>query len=73
GADNEYLSTLNSEQANILIEQGVIAGGMTAKVNAALQAANQLRRSIAVASWKTPEKIALLLAGDNIGTRVLPN
>ncbi len=72
-ADGNCLASLNTEQADDLIKQGVIAGGMTAKVNAALSAANHLRRSIAVASWKTPEKIALLLSGDNIGTRVLPN
>ncbi len=72
-AQGNCLASLNTEQADDLIKQGVIAGGMTAKVNAALSAANHLRRSIAVASWKTPEKIALLLAGDNIGTRVLPN
>ena len=73
GMDGEYLSSLNSEQANTLIEQGVIAGGMTAKVNAALQAANQLRRSIAVASWQSPEQIPSLLNGQGIGTQILPN
>ena len=71
GADDEWLETLGSEQANALITQGVIAGGMTAKVNAALLAANQLKRSIAVASWQSPEKIANLLNGENIGTCIL--
>jgi len=71
GANGEWLVELGSKQANELIEQGVIAGGMTAKVNAALLAANQLRRSIAVASWQSPEQIANLLKGDNIGTRIL--
>lgn len=73
GSDGEYLSSLNSEQANSLIEQGVIAGGMTAKVNAALHAANQLRRSIAVASWQSPEQIINLLQGDAVGTCIQPN
>lgn len=71
GADNEWLVELGSAQAAQLIEQGVIAGGMTAKVNAALLAANQLQRSIAVASWQSPEQIVNLLKGDNIGTRIL--
>ena len=71
GANGEWLVELGSKQANKLIEQGVIAGGMTAKVNAALLAANQLQRSIAVASWQSPEQIANLLKGDNIGTRIL--
>ena len=72
-ATGEYLSSLNSQQANILIDQGVIAGGMTAKVNAALQAAKQLRRSIAVASWQSPEQISQLLDGNGIGTQIQPN
>tara|TARA_B110001454_G_C12689319_1_gene421674 strand:+ start:226 stop:1014 length:789 start_codon:yes stop_codon:yes gene_type:complete len=73
GSDGEYLTSLNSEQANSLIEKGVIAGGMTAKVNAALQAANKLRRSIAVASWQSPEQITELLAGQGVGTQILPD
>jgi len=73
GGDGEYLASLNSEQAKQLIEQGVIAGGMTAKVNAALQAANQLRRSIAVASWQSPEQITQLLLGQGIGTQIQPD
>ncbi|MGL1956053.1 MAG: acetylglutamate kinase [Colwellia sp.] len=73
GEDGEYLSSLNSEQAKKLIAQGVIAGGMTAKVNAALHAANQLRRSIAVASWQSPEQVINLLNGDNVGTRIQPS
>ena len=73
GATGEYLSSLNSQQAEQLISSGVIAGGMTAKVNAALQAANKLRRSIAVASWQSPEQIIDLLNGVSIGTRIQPN
>jgi acetylglutamate kinase len=73
GADGEYLSSLNSEEAKRLIEKGVIAGGMTAKVNAALHAANQLRRSIAVASWQSPEQITQLLAGKGVGTQIQPD
>jgi acetylglutamate kinase len=71
-AEGQYLESLNSEQANALIDTGVIAGGMIAKVNAALQAARQLRRSIAVASWQSPEQIVDLLNGECIGTRIQP-
>ncbi|MDG1753109.1 MAG: acetylglutamate kinase [Thalassotalea sp.] len=71
--EGEYITSLNTEQASVLIDEGVIAGGMTAKVNAALNAANQLRRSIAVASWQSPEQIINLLNGENIGTRIQPN
>jgi acetylglutamate kinase len=72
-ASGEYMVSLSKTQANTLIEQGVIAGGMTAKVNAAFQAASQLRRSIAVASWQSPEQIINLLKGDAIGTRIQPH
>lgn len=70
--NNQFIKSLNYEQAQTLIEQGVIAGGMTAKVNAALHAANQLRRSIAVASWRSPKQIINLLNGESIGTRIQP-
>jgi len=73
GASGEYLSSLNHQQAAELIDSGVIAGGMTAKVNAALQAANKLRRSIAVASWQSPEQIVDLLNGVSVGTRIQPD
>jgi len=73
GGDGEYLTSLDSTKAKDLIEQGVIAGGMAAKVNAALQAANQLRRSIAVASWQSPEQIPSLLSGQGMGTQILPD
>jgi len=73
GGDGEYLASLNNAQASELISQGIIAGGMTAKVNAALHAAKQLRRSIAVASWQSPEQITQLLKGQGIGTQIQPD
>lgn len=72
GANGEYLTQLDTKTAQQLINDGVIAGGMTAKVNAAFYAANQLRRSIAVASWQAPEQIINLLNGELIGTRIQP-
>lgn len=72
-ASGEYLSSLDQTLASTLIAEGTIAGGMTAKVNAALYAANQLRRSIAVASWQAPEQIVNLLAGEPVGTRIQPS
>ncbi|GLX78135.1 acetylglutamate kinase [Thalassotalea insulae] len=72
GESGDYIHSLDQVLAQQLIAKGIIAGGMTAKVNAALYAANQLRRSIAVASWQSPEQIISLLNGDNIGTRIQP-
>jgi len=71
--EGKYLTSLNQLQATQLIAEGTIAGGMTAKVNAALYAAKQLRRSIAVASWQSPEQITQLLKGQGIGTRIQPD
>jgi len=73
GANGQYIESLSQDQANTLIADGVIAGGMTAKVNAALHAASQLRRSIAVASWQSPQQIINLIKGDAIGTRIQPH
>lgn len=70
GQNGQYLPQLNQQQADDLISDGVISGGMTAKVNAALQAAKKLRRSIAVASWHHPEQISQLLNGEPLGTRI---
>ena len=72
-AQGQVLASLSQQQAQKLIQQGVIKGGMTAKVNAAFEAANQLRRSIAVASWQSPGQIKALLSGETIGTRILPS
>ena len=69
----QLLASLSHDKAHDLISKGIISGGMTAKVNAAFYAANQLRRSIAVASWESPEQIIHLLSGQNVGTRILPN
>lgn len=62
GANGELCSELNAEQITHLINEGVIAGGMIAKVNAALVAATKLRRSIAVASWQTPHYLLSFVA-----------
>ncbi|WP_448567815.1 acetylglutamate kinase [Thalassotalea ganghwensis] len=70
--NGNYIESLSQPHAQAMIEQGIIAGGMQAKVNAAFKAANQLRRSIAVASWQAPEQITLLLNGAHVGTRIQP-
>lgn len=69
--EGELVSEIDQHKADELIRQGVIRDGMTVKVEAALQAARALRRSIAVASWRQPERLAALLAGESVGTRVL--
>ncbi|CAH0527212.1 acetylglutamate kinase [Vibrio hippocampi] len=67
------LSSLSAEQAESLIAGKVITDGMIVKVRAALTAANDLGRPIEVATWRYPEKLTELFAGNSIGTQFVPN
>ncbi len=67
------IDVLDAEQAQALIEGKVITDGMIVKVNAALEAANELGRAIEVATWRYPEKLAQLFAGQSIGTQFYPS
>lgn len=66
------IPSLDSEQAELLIQQEVITDGMIVKVRAALEAAQELGRAIEVASWRSPEKLAELFIGNSIGTQFQP-
>jgi len=66
------IAALDEQKAASLIEGKVITDGMIVKVNAALDAAKDLGRPIEVASWRYPEKLAKLFAGESIGTQFLP-
>ncbi|MGL6056519.1 MAG: acetylglutamate kinase, partial [Vibrio metschnikovii] len=66
------LPSLNAQQATSLIAGKVITDGMIVKVKAALEAANDLGRPIQVATWRYPEKLHKLFAGESIGTQFLP-
>ncbi|QXO17620.1 MULTISPECIES: acetylglutamate kinase [Vibrio] len=66
------IHSLNQHQADALIEAKVITDGMIVKVRAALEAAQDLGRPIEVATWRYPEKLAQLFAGQSIGTQFLP-
>ncbi len=70
-ADKALIEEIDSAKAEALIADGVIRDGMIVKVKAALDAAQTLRRSIAVASWKQPHHLVALLEGKPAGTRVL--
>ncbi len=69
--NKQLIAQLNQAQADELIAQHVITDGMIVKVQAALQAANELGRAIEVAGWRQPEKLSQLFAGNSIGTRFL--
>jgi acetylglutamate kinase len=67
------IKSLDATEAQNLIDGQVITDGMIVKVNAALEAANDLGRAIEVATWRYPEKLAALFAGESIGTQFQPN
>ena len=66
------IKSLDEQKANQLIDGQVITDGMIVKVKAALEAANDLGRPIEVATWRYPEKLVQLFAGNSIGTQFLP-
>lgn len=69
--NGERIAEMTAENAQRLIEQGVITGGMIVKVQAALDAARALGRPVDIASWRDAEQLAELFNGVAIGTRIL--
>jgi len=66
--DGQLIKTLNQAQAQALVDQGVIKGGMKVKLDAALETAAALRRSIIVAGWQQPEDLLKLMQQQDVGT-----
>lgn len=71
-ADKNLISQLDPTQIDQLIAQNVIRDGMIVKVQAALEAANSLGRSVTIASWKNAEKLLALLQQQAIGSKISP-
>lgn len=67
------IKALDQAEAEALIAKKVITDGMIVKVRAALEAAEQLGQPIEVATWRYPDKLVQLFAGERIGTRFIPN
>jgi acetylglutamate kinase len=64
------IKDITSSTANLLIKKHIITNGMVVKVNAALEAARLLGRSVDIASWQDAEQLTSLFNGISIGTRV---
>jgi acetylglutamate kinase len=64
----QLIKTLTSAQAEELVQSGVIKGGMKVKLDAALETAAALRRSIIVAGWQQPEDLLKLMQQQEVGT-----
>lgn len=69
--NKQRLSSLTMQQAENLIEQGVITDGMIVKVQSALEAAKILGRPVDIASWKDSEQLIDLFNGQPTGTRMI--
>jgi acetylglutamate kinase len=71
GQDNQVCSTLNSDECRVLIENGVAAGGMRAKLESAMEALEAGIAEVVIAPGASPGIVAKLLEGDAIGTRLV--
>lgn len=70
--EKKLIPLLDEAGIEQLVTEGVITDGMIPKTRAALATARSLNRPIAVANWRYPERIAELLQGAPVGTRILP-
>ncbi|ART80655.1 acetylglutamate kinase [Oceanisphaera avium] len=69
--ERQLINSLTHDRAQELMHQGVIKDGMAVKVKAALQATQTLGKPVAVGSWRNPEQLLSLLAGESeFGTRI---
>lgn len=69
----KLVRTLTNEQAETLIETGVVTGGMIPKVRAAVAAAESSGVPTLIASWSDASALAGLGADDAHGTLVQPS
>lgn len=71
-ADKNKFASLNRQQLDELIEQGVISDGMVVKVNAAHQAALSLRRPVNIGSWQDSAALKQISGANDItlGTQI---
>jgi acetylglutamate kinase len=71
GQDNQVCSTLSSDECRLLIENGVAAGGMRAKLESAVEALEAGIAEVVIAPGASPGVVAKLLTGNVIGTRLV--
>ena len=69
-AAGEKLSTMTADQAEKLIADGVIKGGMVPKIRAALQAVNWPGAEAVIADSADPHALTRALADPTFGTRI---
>jgi acetylglutamate kinase len=64
-------ATLTAAESRHLIDTGVATGGMQAKINAALSALADGVEQVRIAPGAAPSVLQRILAGENIGTRMV--
>ena len=72
GADGRVIAALDGDEAERLIADGTVTGGMIAKVRGAVAAAEAAGVPVVIASWSDPGSLEALAAGASVGTRVVP-
>jgi acetylglutamate kinase len=63
---------LTCDRARVLIGEGVATGGMHAKLEAAMDALQKGVQQVLIAPGAVPGAVGKLLAGDTLGTRLIP-
>ena len=72
GADGAVIAELEADDAERLIADGTVTGGMIAKVRGAVAAAEAGGVPVVIASWADPAALEALASGASVGTRVVP-
>lgn len=68
--EGRVIAELDAKSIERLVAEGVVTGGMTAKVRGALEAAEAAGLPVAIASWKDAARIAAWRTGAGSATRV---
>ena len=70
-ANMQLIPTLTAAEAQQLVTDGVIKGGMKVKLDAALETAQALKRNITVAGWQHPDDLLKLMQQEAVGTCIV--
>lgn len=64
------ISSISKQEADFLINKGIITDGMVTKIKTALYVSNFLKKSVEIASWHHEQDLEKLFNGVSIGTRI---
>lgn len=70
-AKKSVMPVLTAADCRDLIEFGVATGGMQAKLDAAVEAVEHGVQEVRIVNGSTPEVVTRVLAGEEIGTRII--